>query len=145
MNDQQTPYQEEKEEIETKENRIPTRKNETEENKINLNITMNPWGFAFFIFFGGVLGYLLAAVITPLPPFDVNSSSEIIVENDLVLTILLIGMLVFLGLGYYFGCVRKKPEKEKELAVEKQVTDKEDQIIFSKTEEKNETLMDQEE
>lgn len=88
----------------------PKKKKDKEE-EIDTSIQINSWAFLFFVLFIGILGYLVAAYLTGLPPFIADLlTTEIIDINETVLLVFIIAGLVCLGLGYYFGWVRKKPE-----------------------------------
>ena len=77
-------------------------------------ITMNPWGIAFMILFIAIIGYLVAGLVAYLPPFEYDQIQGEYIISDGLLVVLLIAALIFLGLGIYFGWVRKPEEEEKE-------------------------------
>ncbi|TET28245.1 MAG: hypothetical protein E3J70_10070 [Candidatus Heimdallarchaeota archaeon] len=83
--------------------------------EIDLKINMNRWGIAFFIMFIAVLGYLVIGAFVFLPPFEYNIiDQELLVYNPRLLAALLVIALVFLGLGFYFGWVKKSKETDEE-------------------------------
>jgi predicted histidine transporter YuiF (NhaC family) len=99
-----------------------------------LKINMNKWGIAFFIMFGAVFSYLMVGVLVFLRPFEFNIiDQELVVSNPALLTALIVIALVFLGLGYYFGWVRKPKETEEEKLEEEpqQEISKQKELIFS--------------
>ncbi|NHJ39541.1 MAG: hypothetical protein FK731_05860 [Asgard group archaeon] len=77
-------------------------------------ITMNPWGIAFMILFVAIIGYLAAGLVAYLPPFEYDQIQGEYIISDGLLVILCISALIFLGLGIYFGWVRKTDEQEEE-------------------------------
>lgn len=99
-----------------------------------LKINMNKWGIAFFIMFGAVFSYLMVGALVFLQPFEFNIiDQELVVSNPALLTALIVIALVFLGLGYYFGWVRKPKETEEEKLEEEpqQEISKQKELIFS--------------
>lgn len=104
---------------------------------IDLKISMNRWGIAFFIMFATVLSYLMIGVFVFLPPFEYNViDQELLVYNPGLLAALLIIALVFLGLGFYFGWIKKPKETEEEQQLDdeqQKMTSKQEEVIFSST------------
>ncbi|HUT82411.1 MAG TPA: hypothetical protein VMZ29_14515 [Candidatus Bathyarchaeia archaeon] len=102
--------------IETIETDEPKRKiskgKKQEVSDSELQIKVNPWGFAFMTFAIAIVAYLAVGLIAALPPFEYNQLDAEYVINDALLVILLVLILVFIGLGIYFIWVRKTPEKE---------------------------------
>ncbi len=93
----------------------PLLKTKEEDKDSHLKITMNKWGITFIILFAAVLSYLMTGAFVFLPPFAYNLIDEVIfVEFPGLLAALLIIALIFLGLGYYFGWIRKPVEQEVE-------------------------------
>ncbi|MCK5045121.1 MAG: hypothetical protein KAS22_00990 [Candidatus Heimdallarchaeota archaeon] len=103
------------------------------EDEIDLKIKMNRWGIAFFIMFAAVISYLMIGAMAALPPFIYNVlDQELLVETPGLLTGLLVAALIFLGLGFYFGWVRKQKETDEDKTIidsEKETSDK--AVIFS--------------
>ena len=103
------------------------------EDEIDLKINMNRWGIAFFIMFAVVISYLMIGAMAALPPFIYNVlDQELLVETPGLLTGLLVAALIFLGLGFYFGWVRKQKETDEDKTIidsEKETSDK--AVIFS--------------
>ncbi len=103
------------------------------EDEIDLKINMNRWGIAFFIMFAAVISYLMIGAMAALPPFIYNVlDQELLVETPGLLTGLLVAALIFLGLGFYFGWVRKQKETDEDKTIidsEKETSDK--AVIFS--------------
>ena len=103
------------------------------EDEIDLKIKMNRWGIAFFIMFAAVISYLMIGAMAALPPFIYNVlDQELLVETPGLLTGLLVAALIFLGLGFYFGWVRKQKETDEDKTIidsEKERSDK--AVIFS--------------
>jgi len=90
---------------------LPEKKKKKKKDEIDTSIKINPWAFLFFFIFAGIVAYIAAAYLTGLPPFIADSlGQEIIDINETVLVIFIVAGLVSLGLGYYFGWVRKKPD-----------------------------------
>ncbi|MHA1125029.1 MAG: hypothetical protein ACTSO7_09615 [Candidatus Heimdallarchaeota archaeon] len=90
---------------------IKPKKKKDDEDEIDTSIKINSWAYLFFIVFAGIIGYIVAAYMTGLPPFITDSLGlEVVDINETVLVIFIIAGLVSLGLGYYFGWIRKKPE-----------------------------------
>ncbi len=107
---------------------------ETDE-EIDLKINMNRWGIAFFIMFAAVFSYLMIGAFVFLPPFEYNPiNEEFIVYSPGLLAALLIIALIFLGLGFYFGWVKKPKETEEEQLDDEHLkkTSKQE-VIFSGT------------
>lgn len=102
--------------------------------EIDLKINMNRWGIAFFIMFASVFGYLIIGAFVFLPPFMFNiTTQEFLVDNPGLLATLLVIALAFLGLGFYFGWVKKPKETEEEQLddkPQKKISEKEE-VIFS--------------
>jgi len=83
--------------------------------EFDLKITMNRWGIAFFIMFAAVASYLMIGAFVFLPPFAFSIlNQELFIHNPGLLTALLVIGLVFFGLGFYFGWVRKPKETDEE-------------------------------
>ena len=105
---------EEKEEIieddVTVEVNLKKKKKKEDEEEIDTSIRINTWSFVFFVLFAAIIGYIAAAYQTGLPPFITGTLGEVIGTYPTILTIFIVAGLVCLGLGYYFGWVRKKPE-----------------------------------
>ena len=104
---------------------------------IDLKISMNRWGIAFFIMFATVLSYLMIGAFVFLPPFEYNViDQELLIYNPGLLAALLIIALVFLGLGFYFGWIKKQKETEEEQQLDdeqQKMTSKQEEVIFSST------------
>lgn len=100
------------------------KKKKEEIDEKEFRITMNPWGIVFMTLFVAVIGYLVAGLVAYLPPFEYDQIQGDYIISDGLLTILCISALIFLGLGLYFGWVRKTDEEEKE----DEETDIEDEI-----------------
>lgn len=93
------------------EEEIIPKKKKKKEDEIDTSIKINPWAFLFFFIFAGIVSYIVAAYMTGLPPFIADSLGlEIIDINETLLVVFIVVGLVSLGLGYYFGWVRKKPD-----------------------------------
>ncbi|MCK5297995.1 MAG: hypothetical protein KAJ76_03740 [Candidatus Heimdallarchaeota archaeon] len=111
----------------------PTSEEKKTDEEIDLNINMNRWGIAFFIMFAAVISYLMIGAMAALPPFIYNVlDQELLVETPGLLTGLLVAALIFLGLGFYFGWVRKQKETDEDKTIidsEKERSDK--AVIFS--------------
>jgi len=108
---------------------------ETDE-EIDLKINMNRWGIAFFIMFAAVFSYLMIGAFVFLPPFEYNPiNEEFIVYSPGLLAALLIIALIFLGLGFYFGWVKKPKETEEEEQLDDEHLEKtsKQEVIFSGT------------
>jgi len=102
--------------------------------EIDLKINMNRWGIAFFIMFAAVFSYLMIGAFVFLPPFEYNPiNEEFIVYSPGLLAALLIIALIFLGLGFYFGWVKKPKETEEELDDEHLKKISKQEVIFSGT------------
>ena len=111
------------------------------EDEIDLKINMNRWGIAFFIMFATVLSYLMIGAMAALPPFIYNVlDQELLIDSPGLLTGLLVAALIFLGLGFYFGWVRKEKETDEDKTIsdsEKETSDK--TVIFSASSENKES------
>ena len=82
-----------------------------DEKAIDTSIKINTWGYVFLILFAAIFGYLFAAYLTGLPPFILDELGlELVDINETVLVIFIVAGLLCLGLGFYFGWMRKKPE-----------------------------------
>lgn len=125
--------------VETEENgndeipQEPVIEEKKSEDEIDLTIKMNKWGIAFFIMFAAVLSYLTIGAMVSLPPFIYNViDQELSVDSPGLLTGLLVTALIFLGLGFYFGWVRKQKETDDDKKIidsEEETSDK--AVIFS--------------
>jgi hypothetical protein len=88
------------------------RKESPDESEFKIN--MNPWGLTFMILFVALLGYILIGAMASIPPFTYNVLTE---EYDIMeglLTAIIVGALLCLGLGIYFGYMKKPKETEDE-------------------------------
>ena len=104
--------------------------------EIDLKINMNRWGIAFFIMFAAVFGYLMIGAFVFLPPFMFNiTTQELLIDNPGLLATLLVIALVFLGLGFYFGWVKKPIETDEEQLDDEpqKKTSEKEEVIFSST------------
>ncbi|RLI69580.1 MAG: hypothetical protein DRP02_08760 [Candidatus Gerdarchaeota archaeon] len=97
-----------------------------------LMIGFNKWGMLFMFLFVAILGYLILAPIVYIPPFAYNVIESEYIINDLLLTILGILALLFLGLGIYFGWMKKEiPEEKSEEESSKPLQGEQEQITFT--------------
>lgn len=64
------------------------------------------------IIFIAIVAYLIISPLVGIVPFEYGGSPGTYEINDLVITILGVVALVSLGLGIYFGWIRKDPEEE---------------------------------
>lgn len=82
------------------------------EEKIDLTINIDKWGFAFMFLFAGLLAYILISAFVGIFPFERPDplANEVILKYSLMLTIMLIVDLLLLGLGIYFGWMRTPSE-----------------------------------
>ncbi|MHA1555786.1 MAG: hypothetical protein ACTSPM_02520, partial [Candidatus Heimdallarchaeota archaeon] len=112
--------------------------------KIDLSININKWGFAFMFLFAGLLAYIIISGFIGIFPFERPDplGNEVIVKSDLMLTIMLVVDLILLGLGIYFGWMRTPVEDvdpkqaEPEEGKEEEVMQ---EIVFSDVENDNES------
>ena len=89
---------------------VKKKKKKEDEEEIDTSIRINSWSFVFFVLFAAIIGYIAAAYQTGLPPFITGTLGEVTGTNPTILVIFIVAGLVCLGLGYYFGWIRKKPE-----------------------------------
>ncbi|MHA1221210.1 MAG: hypothetical protein ACTSQB_05710, partial [Candidatus Heimdallarchaeota archaeon] len=61
----------------------------------------------------GILSYLAIALIVYIPPFQLDATLQIVISEGLLVA-LLVGFLVFLGLGIFFNKMKKSPEEDDE-------------------------------
>ncbi|NHJ46676.1 MAG: hypothetical protein FK733_02700 [Asgard group archaeon] len=98
---------------------IPTtekkKKKKESPDESEFKINMNPWGMTFMILFVATVGYILIGALASIPPFIYNQITEEYAVMEGLLTVILVMGLVFLGLGIYFGWMRKPKEEEEDL------------------------------
>ncbi|NHJ83992.1 MAG: hypothetical protein FK734_00935 [Asgard group archaeon] len=107
-----------------------------------LKINMNPWGFFFMFITIGIFAYLLIGYYLALPPFAIVDivTEEIGVKSAEFLAVLIVLLFASLGLGFYFGWMRKPKVKTEEIKESEESTDllepvmrkqERQQVIFS--------------
>ncbi len=114
------------------------------EEKIDLAININKWGFAFMFLFAGLLAYILISGFIGIFPFERPDplGNEVIVKSSLMLTIMLVVDLILLGLGIYFGWMRTPVEEvDPKQAAPEEGKEEEvmQEIVFSDVEKDNES------
>ncbi|MHA1156969.1 MAG: hypothetical protein ACTSQK_12750 [Candidatus Heimdallarchaeota archaeon] len=146
MEDIPIPESSENNQIDNKEQNITVESTHVKKSdeKIDLSININKWGFAFMFLFAGLLAYILISGFIGIFPFERPDplGNEVIVKSDLMLTIMLVVDLILLGLGIYFGWMRTPVEDvdpkqaEPEEGKEEEVMQ---EIVFSDVEKDNES------
>ena len=101
----------------------------------HLDIKFNKWGLTFMILFVAVVGYLIISPLAGIPPFQYDDLTHDFIINELLVTLLGISALILLGLGIYFGWMKKQPEEEiiedeQEIDSKSKPTVKSEQITF---------------
>ena len=111
---------------------------EKKEEKIDLAINMNKWGFAFIFLFVALLAYILISGFTGIFPFERPDplANEVQLKSTLGLTLMLIADLILLALGIFFGWIKTPPVSEEQ--AKKSAEEKPKKVIF--TDEEVETL-----
>jgi hypothetical protein len=124
-------------ETEIQSDSTPKKKGKKKIDDSEFQINMNRWGIAFFILSIAVIAYIVISASASLPPFVFNVITEEFDISEGLLTGLLVIALVFLGLGIYFGWIKKPEEKLEEQEGLEQSTDEQITFVIDEGEEKD--------